>query len=372
MPAPDSGARHLTTTAASLHMAQRRHYADMNFQASKSPASTYRLSAAARHRADSAARHSPMNKNSMIANAAEEDDHEGEHGDHDGPPGLPALLEARHSGPRMNDYSDVLTGLTGSQGSISLVTALLAGFNFAGLSGVSREEYEQAPAWAAFVFPVVTGISIALSLYTSICCAILEQQGRIAKALAVARGEHTMAREKYEKALEEWYGEFKFRTWRTNLVWMFMYGSPSFALSIGLMCLIKMPRLQGYLCLCVFAGLGVALLTTLLWLNRPFRSKVLCIANAKTHAAPRVSNMSDEVLALEVLEAERRKSDLVFIGTEQQDEGVGKNYDLDVEGVGDRDRGRDGDRHVVQLPRTGGGLAVHHAEVHNDMEVRST
>ncbi|CAD7934636.1 unnamed protein product [Amoebophrya sp. A120] len=209
--------------------------------------------------------------------------------------------------PRMNDYSDVLTGLTGSQGSISLVTALLAGFAFAGLSSVSREDYETGPAWASYSFPVVTGISIALSLYTSVCCAILEQQGRIAKALAVARGENTVARVKYEQQLEKWYGEDSFRTWRTQLVWVFMYGSPSFAVSIGLMCVIKMPLVQGLICFAVFAVLGVSIISTLLWLNRPFRVKVLCLA-ATTHAAPRVSNMSDEVVRLEM--KERRESEL--------------------------------------------------------------
>ena len=72
-------------------------------------------------------------------------------------------------------YSDVVAGLTASQGSLSLVTALLAGFAFAGLSSVSVEEYERAPDWVAYLYPIVATSTIASSLYTSICCAVLEQ-----------------------------------------------------------------------------------------------------------------------------------------------------------------------------------------------------
>lgn len=102
-------------------------------------------------------------------------------------------------------YSDVVAGLTASQGSLSLVTALLAGFAFAGLSSVSVDEYNAAPQWVAYLYPVVATVTIATFLYTAICCAVLEQHGRIAKSLALARGANSQARADFEIVLEEWY-----------------------------------------------------------------------------------------------------------------------------------------------------------------------
>ena len=43
------------------------------------------------------------------------------------------------------------------------------------------EEYKNAPNWVAVLYPIATTLTIALSFYTSICCAVLEQHGRIAK-----------------------------------------------------------------------------------------------------------------------------------------------------------------------------------------------
>lgn len=61
-----------------------------------------------------------------------------------------------------------------------------------------------------------------------------------------------------------------------------MYGTPLFAISKGLMCVLKMPRTQGYITGAIFCIMGFMLWYTLLWLNKPFREKVLGLKTGKS------------------------------------------------------------------------------------------
>jgi hypothetical protein len=51
----------------------------------------------------------------------------------------------------------------------------------------------------SYSFSVVSTATIAVNLYVTVCCAILEQEGRVTRALAIARGDNDEA---FERGIE--------------------------------------------------------------------------------------------------------------------------------------------------------------------------
>lgn len=192
---------------------------------------------------------------------------------HTGKP-IPAATDKEAS------YSDVMLGLTSAQGSLSMLTAYLAGCALQAASVVPADEINAAHWTIAYGYTIAIGVTITGCLYVSICCALLEQYGRIGHSLALARdGEE---REAFEKDLESWYTEINFRKWRTNIVWLFMLvTTPAFFLSLGFISILN--GHTGYLgatSFCIYAFGGGAMVRTVLWVNRPFREKVLGLKEA--------------------------------------------------------------------------------------------
>lgn len=125
-----------------------------------------------------------------------------------------------------------------------------------------------------------------MNLYVTVCCAILEQEGRVTRALAIARGDKD---EMFERGIERWYGNSSFSAFRTKLLWLYIASMPSFCASIGLLSLLKMPLGPG---ICSAAILLIAAFVTtrkLLWINEMFRLQILLLPKGGgTLNAPKV------------------------------------------------------------------------------------
>ena len=84
-----------------------------------------------------------------------------------------------------------MLGLTESQGSLALISALLAGFSFQGLSTVDFDYDHETSGPAAtlqIAFAISISLGIALQLYVAVCCTILQQNGKVARSLAISSG----------------------------------------------------------------------------------------------------------------------------------------------------------------------------------------
>ena len=185
-------------------------------------------------------------------------------------------------------YVNVVEGLTASQGSLSIASALFAGFGFAGLSSVTQAEYNAVHPVFVWAYAAATVLSITSNLYVCGICTILEQEGRIAAALAHAKPD-TAA---YEAQLKEWYSAPPFAGFRTRVFWVFAFGVPGFALSIALFCLLKLPGAVGMVACVAVALFGAHLFRTYLWINAMFRAGVLGLGKKLTFSAPRTGSFS--------------------------------------------------------------------------------
>jgi len=85
--------------------------------------------------------------------------------------------------------SKVVEGLTHSQGSIALISALLSGFAFQALTTLTVEYDELETDWKRVIyiaFCIVTSLTIASFLYVAVSCSLLEQNGLITRSLAMS------------------------------------------------------------------------------------------------------------------------------------------------------------------------------------------
>lgn len=194
-------------------------------------------------------------------------------------------------------HSEEVEKLSGSQGVLSVISALVAGFSFAGLTSVSKEEYESVHVVLRYTFPVINSLTICLYFFVCVICAILEQEGRIASALAGGKtGEEV---EIFEGKIRDWYKTPVFAKFRTRLLWSFIFGVPFFTTSVGLLCVLKMPVGPGSVCCSIFIFLGFATLRALLWINKIFREGVLGMGGAVSFRAPSLGMEDKPVLSVE-------------------------------------------------------------------------
>ena len=115
------------------------------------------------------------------------------------PPTPPDPLSQPEASDPKPPYSTVVDALSGAQGTISVISALQAGFLYAGLSSVQLDDFDGVRDSLSYSFSVVSTATIAVNLYVTVCCAILEQEGRVTRALAIARGDNDEA---FEKGIE--------------------------------------------------------------------------------------------------------------------------------------------------------------------------
>lgn len=173
---------------------------------------------------------------------------------------------------------DVIFALTSSQGSIALISALQAGFNFTAIASIAEDDFLGHDPFLVYIYSITTTLTIGISLFTCICGAILEQEGRIARGLALAK--HGEERHVFEDDLDHWYNRVpSFVSFRTHLFWLFASNLGLFMVSLSLLCLLKMPLGAGVAGALIMAATSGCVLATVLWMNRLFREKVLQIEN---------------------------------------------------------------------------------------------
>ena len=162
-------------------------------------------------------------------------------------------------------------GLTGSQGSLALASALFAGFALEGLLQMGAGDFEKHSSYVMFGYVLVTILAITLNMFVCGVCTLLEQQGRIAAALAHTKQDARA----YEKQLRGWYEQPAFAAVRSKIFWVYALGVPCCALSIALYCLIKLPGLAGKLSCALILVFGAVLWRTYKYINDLFRVGVL-------------------------------------------------------------------------------------------------
>ncbi|GMH63833.1 hypothetical protein TrRE_jg6605, partial [Triparma retinervis] len=104
-------------------------------------------------------------------------------------------------------YSEVVQELTGAQGTLAVISALLASFAFGGLTCVDPPSTSGVSPLVVGVYYVVTTVSIALQLFVCVVCTLLENHGKVARGLSLARSSSSspLSAAAYEEQLEAWY-----------------------------------------------------------------------------------------------------------------------------------------------------------------------
>ncbi len=187
-------------------------------------------------------------------------------------------------------YVDTVVGLTSSQGSLALASALFSGFSLAGLSSVDWDELRQTHIVIHWAYTVTTALSITMNLYVCGTCTILEQEGKIAAALFHTKSDPSA----YNRQLELWYSQPDFNKFRTRIFWVFALSVPSFALSIAFFFLVKVPSTAGWVAFVIVTIFGVGLFRTYLWVNSMFRYGVLGLKKKLDFSPPSVSVRTEE------------------------------------------------------------------------------
>ena len=100
----------------------------------------------------------------------------------------------------------MVEGLTGAQGTLAVISALLAGFAFSGLTAVTPEDAERVHPTIAMLYYTTTTVSVAVQLFVCVVCTLLEQEGKVARGLAMARASDAASSYEYEEQLKSWYG----------------------------------------------------------------------------------------------------------------------------------------------------------------------
>jgi hypothetical protein len=94
-----------------------------------------------------------------------------------------------------------------------------------------------------------------MQLFVCVVCTLLENHGKVARGLAMARGGRE-AGKIYEEQLKVWYSAPAFAAFRTSIVFLFVFSVPSFAVSLAFLCLLRFPSPSSYLCFLIFAVTG--------------------------------------------------------------------------------------------------------------------
>ena len=166
---------------------------------------------------------------------------------------------------------EAVQGLTGSQGCLALASALFAGFALEGLLQMDNNDFETHSSIVMFCYVLATTLAVALNMYVCGVCTLLEQQGRIAAALA-----HTKINARaYEGQMRAWYEKPAFASLRSKIFWVYALGVPCCAVSIALYCFIKLPGVAGKVSCILILVFGAVLWNTYMYINDLFRVDVL-------------------------------------------------------------------------------------------------
>lgn len=186
----------------------------------------------------------------------------------------------------MGKRIEVITAFGSAQGTISVVSALIAGLSAAMLGTIDEQALNNS-RYVSKIFLVSGSLVVSGSLFVCIICSICEQVSKVASGIALVKDD-----EEYEHQLEKWWRSFS--RLRTNAIWVFFFSVPFLFMSLG-----SAVYLQSG---CSFFGaiggniLGCtgAITFFIIWrLNIKFRKKVLMIDSM--FSAPQVSSKTKMV-----------------------------------------------------------------------------
>lgn len=184
-------------------------------------------------------------------------------------------------GSQAQDHkSAFVLGLAESQGTLAVVSALLAGFSYSGFCSVTREELERAHYIVQYAFSLSNALSASMALFVTIVCSLCEQQGRVARSFAVLRSHEP----EFEDTVHEWWKSFA--QIRTNAVFVFIYSIPVFFISMACISLIKLPTGPCVVAVGILMTAGLAIFHQLLLVNDLFRARILRFFTGSAGFAP--------------------------------------------------------------------------------------
>ncbi|GMI43886.1 hypothetical protein TrCOL_g187 [Triparma columacea] len=190
----------------------------------------------------------------------------------------PEFTNPSSPGPLQTDKeptSKVVEGLTHSQGSIALISALLSGFAFQALTTLTIEyddlenDYKKG-VYIAFI--IVTSLTIASFLYVAVACSLLEQNGLIVRSLAMS----PTTSSNFDIFIERWYFEDKkFVAFRHQLIHLFISSFVLFSLFCSLFCLVRVDGPAGYASSSIFLIFGLIMTAQVSRINARFVKGIL-------------------------------------------------------------------------------------------------
>ncbi|GMI22666.1 hypothetical protein TeGR_g873 [Tetraparma gracilis] len=176
--------------------------------------------------------------------------------------------------------SAVVEGLTHSQGSIALISVMLAGFAFQGFT-TQDFDYDELPSGylksVYVLFSITTSLTIASFLFVAVSCSMLEQNGLVARSLAISYDAHP----DFDVSLKEWYMTPWFASFRRNLIYLFTSSFFTFSLFVALFCVLKLPSVIGEICGAIFLVMGSVIVASVVRNNKHFVRGVLLKSKAK-------------------------------------------------------------------------------------------
>jgi hypothetical protein len=196
-------------------------------------------------------------------------------------------------------YSEVTELLTGAQGTLAVISALLASFSFGALTSFNHHElttdvlsYYIPQETLVFSYYCVTSVSIAIQMFVCVCCTVIEQQGKVARGLCLARSQSQQGG--YEEALRRWYSRPAFASFRTRIIFLFVISTPLFCVSLSLLSILTIPYPYDLVPTATNIALGYAVLTHTNWLMDMFREDVLGIKRLRDSAPVTFQNEIEE------------------------------------------------------------------------------
>jgi len=113
------------------------------------------------------------------------------------------IILEHHDDHEDDTHSLVIEELTAAQGTLAVISALLASFSFAGLTCLPQVTVTTSSPLIVTLYHTATSLSIAMQLFVCILCTTLEQQGKVARGLSMARKNHKL-KHIYDDQLHAW------------------------------------------------------------------------------------------------------------------------------------------------------------------------
>ncbi|GMI09779.1 hypothetical protein TrVE_jg10213 [Triparma verrucosa] len=181
-----------------------------------------------------------------------------------------------HDGPGTPKmpYSKVVEGLTHSQGSIALISALLSGFAFQALTTMTVEfsSLSEAKKVVYIMFSLLSCLTISSFLFVAVSCSMLEQEGLVARSLSIS----TLTSAGFDDNIKKWYfDDNDFVSFRGRLIFVFNSSFILFTLFCAGYCPLRIDGEVGWVCGGIFLVFGVMMGRNMRVMNHKFVEGIL-------------------------------------------------------------------------------------------------